>query len=317
MMRPRVVRISMRPDFFPGVAGAELPACTSDARISPPEPDPRIVERSTPSSLASRRAFGEIFMPDGGACGEAPDGPASGDDSACKCDPPRAAGAGDAVSSGGASPAATIHAIVCPTGMSAPTMALMPARIPSAGASTSTTALSVSISRSGSPLVTRSPPFFRQARSLPVSCAISRAGITTLKAIVFEWGKSPLRPSARNSYPLSFCAGLDHLEHALAGRSFGFSRGRQRTVHRVIVRARHQKLLCGKARNDFVPRRSDHDFFFNARRAPAIGRRPECFKRENHARLDFHRMLERNETADDRLLPDRQPDAVSVLQSES
>ncbi len=90
------------------------------------------------------------------------------------------------VSAGIASPGATIHAMVCPTGMSEPSAALMPARMPSAGASTSTTALSVSISRRGSPLVTRSPSFFRQARSLPVSCAISRAGITTLKAIVYR-----------------------------------------------------------------------------------------------------------------------------------
>src|SRR5208337_4171990 len=60
----------------------------------------------------------------------------------------------------------------------------------SAGDSTSITALSVSISRSGSPFVTRSPSCFRQAMSLPVSCAISRAGITTLKAIVFYLGKA-------------------------------------------------------------------------------------------------------------------------------
>jgi hypothetical protein len=44
--------------------------------------------------------------------------------------------------------------------------------------------LSVSISSSGSPFDTLSPSLFRQATSLPVSCAISRAGITTLKAMV-------------------------------------------------------------------------------------------------------------------------------------
>src|SRR5690242_20058303 len=151
--------------------------------------------------------------------------------------------------------------------MSVPSDALIPARTPSAGASTSTTALSVSISRRGSPLVTRSPSFFRQAISLPVSCAISRAGMTTLKAIVVLWGKglqlSQLWPSARNSYPLSFRAGLDHFDHAFAGRSFGFSCGRQRPVHRVIVSARHQKLLRREASDDFVSRRRDHDLFFN------------------------------------------------------
>ena len=101
------------------------------------------------------------------------------------CAPARAEGAAVMTSAGGFSPASTIHAMVCPTGISAPSDALIPARNPSAGASTSTTALSVSISRRGSPFETRSPSFFRQARSLPVSCAISRAGITTLKAIVF------------------------------------------------------------------------------------------------------------------------------------
>ena len=61
--------------------------------------------------------------------------------------------------------------------------ALTPVRMPSPGDSISTTALSVSTSRSGSPLATRSPSRFRQASSLPVSCAISRAGMTTLMAI--------------------------------------------------------------------------------------------------------------------------------------
>ena len=96
---------------------------------------------------------------------------------------------------GGFSPGATIQAMVWPTGISAPIEPVIPARMPSAGASTSITALSVSISRSGSPLVTRSPSFFRQAMSLPVSCAISRAGITTLKAIVFYRGGLLLWPS--------------------------------------------------------------------------------------------------------------------------
>src|SRR5438045_7353347 len=59
----------------------------------------------------------------------------------------------------------------------------MPARMPFAVASISTTALSVSTSSSGSPLVMASPSFFNQAMILPVSCAISSAGITTLVAI--------------------------------------------------------------------------------------------------------------------------------------
>jgi hypothetical protein len=37
-------------------------------------------------------------------------------------------------------------------------------------------------------LLTLSPSFFRQETSLPVSCAISRAGMTTLMGIVFREG---------------------------------------------------------------------------------------------------------------------------------
>src|SRR5579864_3682211 len=161
----------------------------SEARISPPGPEPCKPAMSTPSSLASLRAFGEIFAvaevtldaEDATAC----------DASILVWDTALAVGADPAGSSdGGCSPGATIHAIVCPTGISAPSAALIPASKPSAGASTSTIALSVSISRRGSPLVTRSPSFLRQAMSLPVSCAISSAGITTLKAIVVYGGKA-------------------------------------------------------------------------------------------------------------------------------
>src|ERR1700680_4684715 len=37
-------------------------AKTSEARISPPDPDPRKLAMSTPCSLASRRALGEICV---------------------------------------------------------------------------------------------------------------------------------------------------------------------------------------------------------------------------------------------------------------
>src|SRR6202166_4141360 len=186
MRRPRVVGTSRFADF----AGAEAleamgvaAAWISEARISPLGPEPRRPARSTPNSLARRRAFGEIL-----ALAAADDsGTLEATGAAWDSVFPRAAGAAapDSCSVGGFSPGAMIQAMVWPTGMSAPTIPVTPARMPSAVASTSITALSVSISRRGSPLVTRSPSFFRQAMSLPVSCAISRAGITTLKAIVF------------------------------------------------------------------------------------------------------------------------------------
>src|SRR6201987_4344311 len=138
--------------------------------------------------------------------------------------------------------------MVCPTGISAPIAALMPARMPSAGASTSTTALSVSISRSGSPLVTLSPSFLRQARSLPVSCAISRAGITTLMAI-----------SGRDSGLFQLRARFDHFDHATAGRRIVLTLGWQRAFDCVIVRARDHQLFGWETGDDFVAGFGNHD----------------------------------------------------------
>src|SRR5579862_2874542 len=60
----------------------------------------------------------------------------------------------------------------------------------------------------------------------------------------------------------------------------------------------------------------DDDFFLDARRAPSVRRRPESFEREHHARLQFVRMVERYKAADNRLFPDREANAVAVLQGE-
>ena len=89
------------------------------------------------------------------------------------------------------SPGPSSHAIVFPTAMSSPTLALMPASTPSPGDSTSTTALSVSMSSSNSPFRTCSPSCFRHATTLPVSCASSRAGITTLVGTTYTCTPSP------------------------------------------------------------------------------------------------------------------------------
>src|SRR5579859_7862886 len=135
MMRPRDDGTSMLRDFLSGgAAGAVAEACTSEARISPPGPEPCTFTISTPSSLARRRALGEIFALDvevGDETGAAT--VAAGVVSVFACKPALAAGALAALSTGTCSPGATIHAIVCPTGMSAPSCALIPARMPSAG----------------------------------------------------------------------------------------------------------------------------------------------------------------------------------------
>src|SRR5688572_25731491 len=71
-----------------------------------------------------------------------------------------AAGAAAGAPAGTASPGARIHAIVVPTGTTAPAWELTPPSTPSADASISTTALSVSTSRRISPLRMASPSLF-------------------------------------------------------------------------------------------------------------------------------------------------------------
>ncbi len=66
----------------------------------------------------------------------------------------------------------------------------------------------------------RLPSFFRQAMSLPVSCAISRAGITTLKAMVFyggglDYGLQPETPT-RSVFAL---ASIISMTRSLGGAS--------------------------------------------------------------------------------------------------
>ena len=137
---------------------------------------------STLCSRARRRAFGEILAPatDAGAAGSgaAAAAAAAGAESILRpliCGAPSLAGTD--------SPAFSSHAMICPTGTTSSTLAVTPASTPSLPASISTTALSVSTSSRISPFLTCSPSFFFHDTSLPVSCAISSAGITTLVAI--------------------------------------------------------------------------------------------------------------------------------------
>src|SRR3954462_6091136 len=53
-----------------------------------------------------------------------------------------------------------------------------------------------------------------------------------------------------------------------------------------------------------------------ARRRPAVARRPERLEREHHALADLLGVVDRDEPAEDRLLPDRQPNAAAELQRE-
>ena len=109
---------------------------------------------------------------------------------------------------------------------------------------------------------------------------------------------------------------FDHLAYASARFGFGLTNCGQRTIYREIVSPGNQKLLSRETRYDLMAGFGDDDFFLDTGGAPAIGRWPESFQREDHARLDFARMLKRYETADYRLFPDGETDAVTILESE-
>src|SRR5271157_3591038 len=103
---------------------------TSEARISPPAPEPRRMLRSTPRSRASRRALGEILRSAGSAAlAAAVKG--AGVEVALWSDSAMVALSGGASLGGGVSPGLTIHATIWPTGTSVPSSTLTPARMPS------------------------------------------------------------------------------------------------------------------------------------------------------------------------------------------
>ena len=131
--------------------------------------------------------------------------------------------------------------------------------------------------------------FFRQLRILPVSWAISSAGMMTLIAMISGARKRAL---ARDFDAFGSGAGFDHLYHALAARRFAFALGWQRPVDAHVVRAGHHEFLRREARNHFVARGRNDNFLLNTRGAPPIGRGPERFERENHPRLDLVRVFE-------------------------
>jgi hypothetical protein len=91
-------------------------------------------------------------------------------------------------------------------------------RIPEAGASISTVALSVSISMSGSPLVTDWPSAFRQLSNVPFSCATPSAGMITSVAIVVAClSQEGFRQKARLSYARPQLDAANHFK-----RNFSF-----------------------------------------------------------------------------------------------
>src|SRR5262245_22903021 len=91
----------------------------------------------------------------------------------------------------------------------------------------------------------------------------------------------------------------------------------ERAGRRPVPGAGHDQGLGREAGQDLVPGLGHQDLLLDPRRRPAVRGRPEILQREDHARLERHRVLERHQPAHDRLLPDREPDAVAVLEAEA
>src|SRR5438309_58293 len=180
-------------------APAVVAASTSRRMIRPPGPVPWISRRSSPAWAATFRASGETrrrsatgaagtaaaaeLTAGAGAAagatllgtGAAGAGETAGGALAAGLGPPASASTG-AMSS----PGSAMTPISEPTGARSPAGTTIFRRTPAPKASISTSALSVSISATMSPLWTRSPSFRSHLMTLPVSMASESLGITTL-----------------------------------------------------------------------------------------------------------------------------------------
>src|SRR5688572_10704824 len=170
--------------------------------------------------------------------------------------------------------------------------------IPLAGASISTVALSVSISISGSPLVTESPAALSHWISVPVSCAIPRAGmITSFATLNFPLLglRFALSIRALSRFDMSIgptCAAIINAGVINVFVRLRFARSGQGTRGCVIFFASDHELFSGEARDNFTAIFGNDELLFNTRGRPAISGWPVGFERENHSFFNFFGTIE-------------------------
>src|SRR5215207_10300341 len=92
--------------------------------------------------------------------------------------------------------------------------------------------------------------------------------------------------------------------------------GRKRPVHGPVAAARDEQVLGRELGDDLAAVGGHHDFLLDPRGRPAVGARPVGLEREDHPLLEHLRVLQRDQPAEDGLLPDGQADPVAVLQRE-
>src|ERR671914_597378 len=91
---------------------------------------------------------------------------------------------------------------------------------------------------------------------------------------------------------------------------------RECAADRVVRLAGDHQVLGREAGDHLATVGRDHELLLDARGGPAVARRPERLEGEDHARLYLLGMVERDEPAEDRLLPDRKAYAVAELERE-
>ena len=175
-------------DLVTGLAGAWLLSrnnITSRLVIRPARPVPGIMLISRSCSLTSRRTAGDslLFVERAGsrpevAVGAAETGAAeigAAEEAALEAEE----SAADSCASPSTSPSTLITATIAPTSTVSPACTLMLLTTPSAGASISVAALSVSTSSNNSPFATVSPTFLYQVVTVPSRTVSPSCGIST------------------------------------------------------------------------------------------------------------------------------------------
>ncbi len=140
---------------------------------------------------------------------------------------------------------------------------------------------------------------FQTRTSWPVS--------TSRPAIAEPMDPNPMKPTVVTPPPRP--ANRVELRLRVAGQV-------QRAVDRVVAAPGDQQLLGGELRDHLASVGGHDDLLLDARRTPAVCGGPIGLEREHHALLELLGVLERDQAREDRLLPDGQPDTMTVLEGE-
>jgi hypothetical protein len=96
----------------------------------------------------------------------------------------------------------------------------------------------------------------------------------------------------------------------------GVPQGVQLPAGGPVFTAGDQEILGRELRDQLAAACGDDEFLLDPGRRPAVAARPVGLQGEDHPFFQGLRMVQGHQPAEDRLFPDRQPDAVAVLKAE-